>query len=352
MQALIALVERGLVPDVLTRMGIRRLLRERADQLRPHDCETRALSTERLLNAMSEGPIAVATETANEQHYELPTEFFQQVLGPHLKYSACLWGPDTRNLEQAEAETLRLSCERAELADGQSILELGCGWGALTLWMAAHYPHSRITAVSNSAGQRAYIEAQAEAQGLDNIRVITADINEFESEGGFDRVVSLEMFEHMRNWEELTRRVGRWLAPGGKLFIHIFCHRDFPYFFETDGDKDWMARHFFTGGLMPSDELPARFQRHLSLQRRWRMNGRHYGRTCRAWLDNLDAAGKTVRPVLEQTYGPEQANTWYNRWRMFFMASEEFFSFRAGEEWWVSHYLFEKPGAQSPSRRP
>lgn len=343
MQQLIGLVERGWVPDSLTRAGIRRLLAERADRQRPAGCESRSVATERLLAAMREGPIAVATDTANEQHYELPTAFFQQVLGPHLKYSCGFWEPGTRDLARAEAEMLRLSCERAELADGQAILELGCGWGALTLWMAEQFPGSRITALSNSASQRAFIEARARERGLDNVEVITADINEFDIDRQFDRVVSLEMFEHMRNWGDLTRRVGGWLRPGGKLFIHIFCHRDFPYFFETDGDKDWMARHFFTGGLMPSDELPARFQDHFRLQHRWRVNGHHYARTCRAWLDNLDEARGEVMPILAETYGEEYAVIWFNRWRMFFMASEEFFGFRRGEEWWVSHYLFEKP---------
>ncbi|MDQ2068867.1 SAM-dependent methyltransferase [Natronospira bacteriovora] len=344
MQSLITLVEKGLMPDVLTRFGIRQLLRERADRQRPSQAETRSVAIERLLAAMREGPIAVATDSANEQHYEVPSAFFQQVLGPHLKYSCCLWEPGTRDLAQAEAAMLALSCERADLADGQEILELGCGWGALTLWMAEHYPAARITALSNSASQRALIEERARERGLDNLQVITADINDFQTAKHFDRVVSLEMFEHMRNWGELTRRVGQWLRPGGKLFMHIFCHRDFPYFFETDGERDWMARHFFTGGLMPSDELPARFQDHFRLQQRWRVNGRHYARTCGAWLANQDARRGQLMPIMEASYGKRQARIWFNRWRMFFMASEEFFGFRRGEEWWVSHYLFRKPG--------
>lgn len=343
MQSLITLVEKGLVPDALTRIGIRALLRERADGQRPAGCEARGVATERLIDAMQEGPIAVATDTANEQHYELPTAFFEQVLGTHMKYSCGLWEPGTRDLSAAEADMLRISADRARLADGQDVLELGCGWGALTLWMAERFPGSRITALSNSAGQRAFIEARARERGLDNVRVMTADINDFDIDARFDRVVSLEMFEHMRNWGELTRRVGRWLRPGGCLFIHIFCHRDFPYFFETDGDKDWMARHFFTGGLMPSDELPARFQAHFDLDRRWRVNGRHYARTCRAWLENLDVARDRLMPILVETYGQADAGIWFNRWRLFFMACEEFFGFRQGEEWWVSHYLFRKP---------
>ena len=344
MQFMTNLVERGLLPDGLTRLGIRRLLAERADHQRPASCEARGVAIGRLVDAMHEGPIAVATADANQQHYELPTGFFQQVLGPQLKYSCCLWEPGTRALDRAEEDMLSLSCERADLSDGQSILELGCGWGALTLWMAEKYPGSRITALSNSSSQREFIESRARERGLDNVRIITADINNFRTDEQFDRVVSLEMFEHMRNWGELTRWVGAWLKPGGKLFIHIFCHRDFPYFFETDGDKDWMARYFFTGGLMPSDDLPARFQSHFALEHQWRANGHHYARTCRAWLDNQDRNRKTIMPIMEATYGKEQAGIWFNRWRMFFMACEEFFGFRNGEEWWVSHYRFRKPG--------
>ncbi|MEA5444635.1 cyclopropane-fatty-acyl-phospholipid synthase family protein [Gammaproteobacteria bacterium AB-CW1] len=343
MDRLIALVEKGWIPDMLTRLGIRQLLRQRADRLRPADCEERAASVENLLMQMSQGPIAVATDTANEQHYELPTRFFEGVLGPNMKYSACWWGGDTWHLAQAENRALEISCERAELADGQGILELGCGWGALSLWMAERYPAARITAVSNSAGQKAFIEARARERGLGNLQVITADINEFQTPQSYDRVISLEMFEHMRNWSELLARVNSWLRPGGALFIHIFCHRDYPYFFETEGSGNWMARYFFTGGLMPSDELPGRFQQALRLEQHWRWNGRHYARTCRAWLDNLDQNRSELMPLMSDTYGQEDAAVWFNRWRMFFLACEEFFAFRGGEEWWVSHYRFRKP---------
>lgn len=344
MSSPVDLVERGWVPDALVRVGVRRLLRMRADHMRPADGPTRAERIEALIRQLCQGPIAEATDAANAQHYALPTAFFEQVLGPHMKYSCALWEEGAGDLEQAEARMLARSCERAGLADGQDILELGCGWGALSLWMAEHYPGARITAVSNSRPQGEFIEARAARRGLENLRVVTADINDFETEQRFDRVISLEMFEHMRNWGELFRRVSEWLRPGGQLFIHIFCHRDFPYFFEAD-DGSWMARHFFTGGLMPSDELPARFQEGLRLTRRWRVNGRHYGRTCGAWLQRLDAARDALLPVLRDTYGADRAMLWFRRWRIFFLASEEFFHWRRGEEWWVSHYLFQKPEA-------
>lgn len=343
MSSLIGLVERGWAPDALVRMGVRRLLRVRADRMRPADCEARAEQIEALIRELGQGPIAEATDAANDQHYALPTAFFEQVLGPHMKYSCALWEEGARDLEEAEARMLERSCERADLEDGQDILELGCGWGALSLWMAEHYPAARITAVSNSSPQREFIEARAAQRGLDNLRVVTADINDFATTERFDRVVSLEMFEHMRNWGELFARVAEWLRPGGHLFVHMFCHRDFPYFFEAD-DGSWMARHFFTGGLMPSDELPARFQQGLRLIRRWRVNGTHYGRTCRAWLQRLDASRTSLLPVLRDAYGEDQAMLWFHRWRIFFLASGEFFHWRRGEEWWVSHYLFEKPG--------
>ncbi len=341
MSGLISLVEKGLVPDALTRRGVRQMLRVRADRQRPAHCEARSIEIEALVRELGQGPIAVATDQANAQHYELPTAFFERVLGPHMKYSCGLWQEGTRDLEEAEARMLELSCRRAELENGQRVLELGCGWGALSLWMAENYPDSSITAVSNSASQRTFIEARAAERGLNNLRVITADINDFSTEDTFHRVVSLEMFEHMRNWGELMDRVASWLRPGGRLFIHIFCHRDFPYFFEPD-DGSWMAKHFFTGGLMPSDELPLRFQSELNLLRRWRINGTHYGRTCEAWLQRLDDARKELAPILRDTYG-EEARTWFHRWRIFFLASAEFFAWRRGEEWWVSHYLFEKP---------
>jgi cyclopropane-fatty-acyl-phospholipid synthase len=246
-------------------------------------------------------------------------------------------------LHHAEAQALEITCERASLEEGQDILELGCGWGSLSLWMAERYPRARITAVSNSGSQRAFIEARAAEAGLTNLRVITADMNELATEQRFDRVVSVEMFEHMRNWRLLFERVHDWLRPGGRFFVHIFCHRSSPYFFEDRGPTDWMSRHFFSGGLMPSDELPLRLQDELKLRQRWRWCGRHYERTLNAWLANMDARRDAILPILAETYGREDAELWWQRWRIFFMACAELFGYDKGQQWWVSHYLFERP---------
>ena len=264
------------------------------------------------------------------------------MLGGHGKYSCCHWQEDTETLDQAEADALRISCERAGLEDGQSVLDLGCGWGSLSLWIAEHYPNSRVTSVSNSAPQRRFIEQQAAHRGLHNIEVHTVDMNDFETDHRFDRIVSVEMFEHMRNYRELYRRVSTWLQPGGRFFKHIFCHRSTPYAFEDQGPSDWMSRHFFSGGIMPSDNLPLRFQEDLRLLRQDRWNGTHYERTSNAWLANMDRNRDLIMPIMAQTYGDESAAKWFQRWRIFFMACAELFGLNEGREWYVSHYLFER----------
>ncbi len=271
-------VELGLVPDRVVRAGIRRLLQQRLQEIDVHDVEAAAVRADEFVAMMDAAPIAPLPEKANEQHYELPAEFFVEVLGPQRKYSSCYWGPGEQTLERAESESLRITCERAGLADGMQILELGCGWGALTLWMAREYPAARITAVSNSAGQRRYIEAAAAREGIDNLLVITADMNDFDTAQRFDRVVSLEMFEHMRNYRRLFARVHDWLLPGGRFFMHIFGHRLIPYEFVERDASDWMSRHFFSGGIMPSDALPLRFQDRLRLRQQWRWNGLSFWR--------------------------------------------------------------------------
>lgn len=335
-------VEQGLVPDSVTRQGIRRLLARRLDEIGALDCERSAEAVESVLAAMDLGPLALSPELANTQHYEVPAEFYRHVLGAQGKYSACYW-PDTVNhLDDAEELALRLTAEHAGLADGQDILELGCGWGSLSLWMAARYPGARITAVSNSRSQRQHIETLACRRGLDNLRVITADMNGFGTASHFDRIVSVEMFEHMRNWRALFSRVHGWLRPGGQFFMHVFCHRNTPYFFEDQGPTDWMSRHFFSGGMMPSDDLALRFQDDLTLRQRWRWNGQHYERTLNAWLDRMDDRRDIIMPILATTYGADQAGLWWQRWRIFFMACAELFGYDQGRQWWVSHYLFER----------
>jgi cyclopropane-fatty-acyl-phospholipid synthase len=336
-------VEQGLIPDAVTRKAIRRLLRQRLEEIQAADCEAGARMEGAIVSAMDRSPVALVPELANAQHYEVPSDFFAQVLGPHRKYSSCYWPEGTTQLVEAEAAALALTCEHADLEDGQSILELGCGWGSLTLWMARQYPSARITAVSNSRSQREHIEAEARKAGCRNVRVLTADMNDFGTQERFDRVVSVEMFEHMRNWRLLLERIHGWLHPGGRFLMHVFCHRSTPYFFEDEGPTDWMSRHFFSGGLMPSDSLPLRFQEHLRLVDRWRWGGQHYERTLNAWLATMDAKRAAVLPILARTYGPEQTELWWHRWRIFFMACAELFGYDGGQQWWVSHYLFERP---------
>ena len=341
-----ALLDRGWVPDWLLRRGIRRLLRGRLQD------EARRAPRTAFLASLDTAPIALATAEANAQHYEVPAGFYQIVLGRHLKYSSGYWPDTAHTLDEAEAEMLALTCARAELRDGLRILELGCGWGSLTLWMAAQYPNSTVTAVSNSRSQRAFIEAQATARGLMNVTVITADMNTFAPPVGqtFDRVVSVEMFEHMRNYRRLLHRIAGWMAPQGQLFVHIFTHRCYAYPFESTGPSDWMAAHFFTGGTMPSHDLLPRFQDDLQLAEAWRVNGRHYGATCNAWLARMDAAPDTVDACLASAYadgltGQARARTvrrWRSRWRIFFMACAELFDYAEGTEWGVSHYRFVK----------
>ncbi len=337
-------VEHGYVPDSVIRHSIRRLLKSRLESLPVDDPEAAALLEQSFVRMMDAAPIAPVPEKANEQHYELPPRFFELSLGLKNKYSCCFWPRGVRTLDQAEVAALQATCEHAEIEDGMQILELGCGWGSLTLWMAECYPNSRITAVSNSAAQKLFIEDRARERQLENVTVLTRDMNEFGTEEQFDRVVSVEMFEHMRNYRQLFARIHDWLLPDGKFFMHIFCHRTCPYEFEDRGPADWMSRHFFSGGIMPSDDLPLRFQDHLKLRRRWRWNGRHYEQTCNAWLEEMDLNEDEVMTVLEDTYG-EDAPRWWMRWRMFYMACAELFGYDEGRQWWVSHYLFEKPAA-------
>lgn len=339
----IDLTERGWVPDTIVRHGVRHLLKDRLDEIAAKNCEAMAATTAQFVSEMDASVLAPLAQKANEQHYEVPAEFFGEVLGKHRKYSACWWPEGVDDLDTAEATALEQTCHRARIQPGQTVLELGCGWGSLTLWMAEHFPSSTITAVSNSASQREYILGQAARRKLHNVEIVTADMNTFDPCRRFDRVVSVEMFEHMRNYRKLFERVHSWLEPSGCFFMHIFCHRTVPYAFEVKDESDWMSRHFFSGGIMPSDDLPLQFQDHLKLAERWRWSGTHYARTARAWLDNMDARREQLWPVLEHTYGADEAQRWWVRWRLFFTACEELFGWDDGQEWWVSHYLFERP---------
>ncbi len=336
-------LESGLLPDFLIRAFIRRMLR---DRLREEDRGSDSANRAQLLSfveRMKQSPIALRTDSANAQHYEVPAAFFQKTLGPRLKYSSALYGENCRSLADAEDAMLQLTCERAQLVDGQDLLELGCGWGSLTLWMAERYPNSRITGVSNSASQREFILSRAAERGLLNIQILTSDMDEFAAPSTYDRIVSIEMFEHMRNWDALLTNISTWLRPNGKLFIHIFTHKQFAYPFEVRDAGDWMAQHFFTGGMMPSDDLLTHFKTHLGVQQHWQFPGTHYQKTSEAWLRNMDTAKPELFPLFAATYGTNQAKRWWIRWRIFFMACAELWGYRSGTEWIVSHYLLAKP---------
>lgn len=335
----IGTAERVPLPDLLTRSGIALLVdrtRRRLDRLGANQDHPFA-------QAMAAYPIALHVDVANRQHYELPPEFFALTLGPRRKYSCCLYPTGRESMAEAELLALEATAEHAGLANGQHILELGCGWGSLTLYMAARFPSSEIVAVSNSAAQRRHIEAMAQLYRLNNITVITADMNSFVPTGTFDRIVSVEMFEHMSNWHDLLHRVRSWLAPGGRLFLHVFSHRSQPYRFDHNNEADWIARHFFTGGIMPSHGLIHAFADSFAVERSWRWNGLHYQKTALHWLENFDANAAEISSVLSEVHGRE-ASLWLRRWRLFYLATAGLFGCKGGEQWGVSHYLL-RPAA-------
>lgn len=338
----IDLAERGLIPDPLLRTGIRKLCADRLKELRGPTLDAERARLQTYVEELKRAPIAVHTKEANEQHYEVPSGFFKLVLGKNLKYSSAFFPDADADLDRAEDSALATTIERAEIRDGMRILELGCGWGSLTLAMARRFPNSRITALSNSSSQREFILSKAASEGLKNVEVLTRNIVDENSlpADEFDRLVSVEMFEHLKNYEALFERISVWLKKDAKMFVHIFTHREFPYPFETDGEDNWMGRYFFTGGQMPSHDLLLFFQDRLRIEKQWAWDGTHYARTADAWLANQDRNRDEVMKVLSQTYGEQEAARWFHRWRMFFMACSELFGFEKGNQWGVSHYLF------------
>lgn len=341
---LIDLCEKGLIPDVLTRFGMRKLMAQRLVDEGLNDGELRSQRFNQLLADLRASPIAIETGAANEQHYEVPAEFFHLHLGPRLKYSSAYYPDGNETLAQAEEKMFRLYAERAGLKDGMKILDLGCGWGSLSLWLAENFPGSSITGLSNSNGQRQFIEKRAAERGFKNLQIHTGNIVQFEFEGtpDFDRVMSIEMFEHMKNYGLLLKKIARWMKPDAQLFVHIFVHRLLAYHFQVKDQTDWMTQYFFTGGTMPSENLLLNFQDNVKLEQQWWVDGRHYEKTSNHWLAGMDAKQSEIMDIFRKGYGDKDAAVWFQRWRMFYMAVAEFFGYADGNEWGVAHYRFSK----------
>lgn len=331
----------GIIPDFLLRLAIRYLNQVRLREETEKTLEKQQEKLNRIIDELKNSPIAILTEKANEQHYEVPAEFYDLVLGEHKKYSCCYYVQKNFTLSQAEEAMLKLYAERALVKDGQKILDLGCGWGSLSLFLAENYPRAKIWALSNSHSQREYIERKIQERNIKNLKVITTDINKFQTKEKFDRIISIEMFEHLRNYELLFYRISNWLKNDGKLFVHIFSHKEFCYFFEDKTASDWIARYFFSGGIMPSDRLFFYFNKDLRIVQHWQVDGLHYHYTAEAWLKNMDLNRKKILPIFQKIYGAEYKK-WFIFWRIFFMAVSELFATNRGKEWLVSHYLFEK----------
>ena len=339
---LIKLSEKKLIPDSVIRYGIRTLLRKRIGSLVSINPETNIENKIDFIHKMNSSKIALVPELANKQHYEIPANFYKYCLGRHRKYSSCYWEDNTKDLDEAELLSLKLTTQHAKLTNGQNILELGCGWGSLTLWMAKKFPKSKITAVSNSSSQKTHILEQAKKRNLNNISIITEDMNKFNPKTRYDRIVSVEMIEHMRNHRKLFKKINTWLKPGGLFFMHIFVHKTQPYLFEVQDEDDWMSQYFFSGGMMPSEDLPLFFQEDLKIIDQWSWSGKQYEKTANAWLANIDSNKEKVMKTLEKIYGKDNSKKWFQRWRIFFMSCAELWGYRDGNEWKVAHYLFKK----------
>lgn len=339
----IKLIENGKMPDFITRAGIRKLLSERLDSLRFSTEEAHQNYIHQYVDSLKKFPLAVMTKEANEQHYEVPTKYYDFCLGRHKKYSSCFWDKNTTTLEEAEQLSLDISIDHAQIQDGMSILELGCGWGSLSLELARRFPNSKIVSVSNSKTQKTYIDNEAKIRGFTNLEIKTLDLSQkenyhFDGEN-FDRVMSIEMMEHLRNYQDFFNLISKRMKPNAKFFIHIFTHKESPYLFETEGEDNWMGKYFFSGGQMPSINLFEYFNNDLVVQEKWYWNGEHYQRTLEEWLNRMDQNEEEVMKLFKETYGSEYAVTWFNRWRIFYMSCAELFGFNHGKEWGVTHYL-------------
>ncbi|WVZ79649.1 hypothetical protein U9M48_027204 [Paspalum notatum var. saurae] len=341
-RSVLAALERNLVPDAVTRRLTRLLLASRLRQGYLPSAPLQLRSLLEFVHSLGEMPIAIETDKAKSQHYELPTAFFKLVLGRNLKYSSCYFTDGSSTLEDAEVAMMQLYCERAKLQDGQSILDVGCGWGSLSLYIAKKYRNCSVTGICNSTTQKAFIEEQCRENELSNVEIIVADISKFEMERSFDRIISIEMFEHMKNYKSLLKKISTWMKEDSLLFVHLFCHKTFPYLFEDSNDDDWITRYFFSGGTMPSANLLLYFQEDVSVVNHWLISGTHYARTSEEWLKRMDKSITSIRPIFEKTYGKESATKWIAYWRTFFIAVAELFGYNNGDEWMVAHYLFRK----------
>ncbi len=342
MSPIYTLMEKDFFPDWLIRFQIRRLLRLRLRQENRGNSEANQKHLIEYVNSLKQSAIAVHTKAANEQHYEVPASFFRLVMGKHMKYSSGLWSSPNIGIDESERAMLQLTCERAQLQNGMSVLDLGCGWGSLSLYIAENYPKCKVTGVSNSKSQKSFIDSEAKKRGLKNINILTMDMNVFKTNLKFDRILSVEMLEHMKNYEALFERLSGYLKPKGLFFVHIFTHKQYAYPFEVLDETDWMAKYFFTGGQMPSHNLFLYFQKDFLIQDQWIVNGNNYAFTSEAWLSGMYKNKEKILKILGETYGQNQAIKWFVYWKVFFMACAELWKFRNGEEWVVSHYLFKK----------
>ncbi|EMN02379.1 cyclopropane-fatty-acyl-phospholipid synthase [Leptospira noguchii str. 1993005606] len=342
MKLLYLLLEKDIFPDWLIRFKIRRLLAQRLKQENQGSIEANQKRLIDYVNVLKQSPIAVYTKAANEQHYEVPAEFFKLVMGKYMKYSSGYWETSETSFDESERKMLEITCQRAKIQNGMSILDLGCGWGSLSLYLAENFPKSQIVGVSNSKSQKKYIDEQIKKRRLKNLKIITADMNEFKIIKKFDRLVSVEMLEHMRNYEKLFERFSSFLKPEGLFFVHIFTHHRFAYPFEIKDDTDWMSRYFFTGGQMPSHNLFLYFQKDFQIQNQWAINGTHYANTSETWLSRMYQNKTEIINIFMDVYGDKYALKWFVYWKVFFMACAELWKYKRGEEWIVSHYLFSK----------